>query len=471
MIYKNSYFNRELKEAYIVESTSRRNSVLYGFLYVVVTIALHLILNTLSDTVFGELFPEIMSASIFSIVFLYNFVALVLFVIYLISNYQLLTFQEISDNRWYPLIKNGYSVNKMITAKLLARFFRVLIVYTVGFAGCLILGGLIGYQLVLHYLLSLYFVGVTDILLIYMISLTISNFIKKSRYMSLVIIVVFVLVTVLQVQLGYYEAISNVTVMSNFANLFVFPRLLYTLISVFIFLLCLAVTYLTVRYKSRLFSMTKVKDAEYYMDYKSDKIEAAKSSTLNPSKVINAAVTSVIVVLVLILLAFNVAVLLTTDFGGLDQVAVKPILFQSSTMSPVINLNDLAFFEKIDDSYAPQTGDIVLFQYNGEEYVEAIVEINTDGQIIVDVTNYSAGTEVDFFVKTISIDSISRIYTGSNRWLGAVVSFSRSFFGRIVMMLLPIVLIIYRKNIVEWFVRRHPDYAQDFEETSTKKKK
>ncbi|HRX13494.1 MAG TPA: hypothetical protein P5087_00520 [Eubacteriales bacterium] len=471
MIYKNSYFNRELKEAYIVESASRRNGVLYGFFYVVITIAFHLVLNTLNNTVFGETFPELTSASIFSVVFLYNFVALALFVIYLVSHYQLLTFQEISDNRWYPLIKNGYSVNKMITAKLLARFFRVLLVYSVGFLGCLLLGGLIGYQIVTRYLASLYFVGLSDILLIYMISLTISNFVKKSRFMSVVIIIVFVLVKVLQTHLGYYSAISDVVVMSDISNLFVFPKLLYIIISSVIFFACLGINFLVVRYKSKRFSMTKVKEAGYYMDYMSDKIETVKKSSLNPTQVINIAVTSVIALLVLILLAFNVAVLLSTDFGGLDQIAVKPILFQSTTMSPVINMNDLTFFEKAGNNYSPKLGDIVLFESDGEVFVETIVEIVDQTHVVVDITNYSVGTEAEFFVKTIQVSSISRIYIGTNRWLGAVVAFSRSFFGRVVMLLLPLMLIIYRKNIVDWFARRYPNYTKDMEELAAKRNK
>ncbi len=453
MIYKHSYFNKELKEAYLDEAASRKNNFLYGCIYVVATMAAHLVLRTLSETVIYERFPEVMLPSNFSVIFLYNYVALALFIIYLAANYRYLTFQEISDNRWYPLIKNGYNIYKMVTAKLLARFFRVFVVYTVGYVGSLLLCSIMGYQIVIHYLFSLYFVGLTDILLIYTITLAVSNFVKTSGYLGWVIILVFAAVRALQYVFSYYSAVRDRELMKDLSNLFTPPVLTYILVAAGIFAASLVVTYIAVRIKSARFTVKTSIEAPFAKDYKTNSVKSAPKR-IDTAKVTNVVVTVVIAAVVVLLLVFNVAVFLMTDTLGLELTDTKPLLFRSDTMSPSISKNDLVFFKRAGEDYEFKIGDIILFEHENEEFIESVTALNGDGTVTVDILNYAPGTEKGHFVKTVETSAVERIYAGRSRGLGALVTFSTTFFGRIMLIVVPLLLILYRRQIVKWISAR-----------------
>jgi hypothetical protein len=159
-------------------------------------------------------------------------------------------------------------------------------------------------------------------------------------------------------------------------------------------------------------------------------------------------------IIVAFMLAFNVAVLLMTAPEGLRITNIEPLLFQSTTMRPAIEKNDLVFFRTPKQEQNYEEGIIVRFEYEGKEYIQSIVKINEDGTYVVDILNYGLSIEKDYFKKTISKESIKGVYLGRNRWLGALVAFSITFAGRVVMVALPLILLLYRKKVADWLIER-----------------
>ena len=72
-------------------------------------------------------------------------------------------------------------------------------------------------------------------------------------------------------------------------------------------------------------------------------------------------------------------------------------------------------------------------------------------ELKVDIDYYPAGSQKGIYEETVEQDSVYGRYQSSNRWLGALILFANTVFGRLLMLLVPVVLLFFYKPITKFF--------------------
>lgn len=224
MIYKNSYFTKELRQAYTENKAGTNRKVTFALFLGLISFALYFLLQTVQESVLADVVPEIMQPSFFSTLYIYIHMAFFLNIVYFMVYYDYLFFSEIRKNSWYLLVQLRYNPVMMIFSKLFALLASIVMIYTIGFVLMLLLTFFLKYSFILAYMPSLYFAGLTDLILLSIFTMIISLYaqnIINARYMMLASGLFIILLKVL---LGYYKVLSNRVVMQNIGNLFDLSR-------------------------------------------------------------------------------------------------------------------------------------------------------------------------------------------------------------------------------------------------------
>jgi signal peptidase I len=165
-------------------------------------------------------------------------------------------------------------------------------------------------------------------------------------------------------------------------------------------------------------------------------------------KLLNTAITVLLIVFITAMLVFNMLIILLSTATPGNEVTISgmiPYIFRSDTMQPSIMDNDFVFFRKIDSQYDLGEGQIVLFKDNNTVYIERIVQKQGD-TLKVDIDSYPPAA-AGKMAKQIPRGEVYGVYSGRSRWLGALILFANNIIGRILFLLVPAVLLFYRKRI------------------------
>jgi len=455
MAYKTGFFLKEFRQAYTEHRVSLRRMLLFGAFLGLVSFATHFLLQTVYQSVLTESLPELMLPSYFSVLFVYTLIAYVFFIVYFLTFYKYLTFSEIRDNSWYLLVKMGYKPISMILTKFAVRILSVMITYSVGYFVAIVLTVLLKYPFVPEYFLPVYISGLYDILIIVVITMTSSLFIKLYDSARIVIISFCLVLFALKIVTGYYAVVSDRALMRSVGNLVNVKLSVYFLFFTLFIIACTVVCVYRAKSVAMYYNVPSDRYPQFAVqDYKTNamKIPANKEQSA-ASKKINVIVISVLIVIISISVLINLLVLFVSAVSPEKEVnifGVTPYVFQSDSMEPAIAMNDLVFFEQLDSTYLPAVGDVVIFKDANEVFIERIVSV--DGSIlVVDIDNYPDLMQEDALKRELQQDDIYGVYAGRNRWLGALILFANSFFGRLLLLLIPAILIFFYKPIVSFF--------------------
>ena len=464
MIYNNSYLKKELRHAYIENKISTKRQLMFGVFVGLLSIAIHLVLQTLVKSVLNDTMPHIMQASYFSTIYTYITTAFFVLVIYYTVYYDYLSFSEIRKNRWYLLVKMGYRPVHMIFSKLIALFFSLLTTYSLGFLVAVVMTAFLKYNFVNKYLSGLYFVGLMDLIVIGSGITTASLYIKQKANARYVTLLCLAGIIVLRYVTGYQKIVSNRITMQNFFVLFQFNRSLYLPISALIVLSCMAICFFKAKSIAKYYSIP-YDTYGYSLPENTEILRHSRSGSLIPlnntdaskrrSQFFDAVSISLLIIIICVTMLFNIfLILLSTSQPGREVTlfGTIPYVFASITMQPEIHENDLTFFKRVSENESVSVGDIVLFQDKNVVYVERVTEVTEEG-ITVDIDYYPPMSQVGSMIKTIDRSSIYGIYTGHNRWLGALILFANTIFGRLTFLLVPVLLLFFYKPIKEFFTR------------------
>lgn len=459
MIYRNSYFRKELRQAYIENRISIKRKVAFAFFLGLISFAVHFVLQTMLETVLSDAIPQVMQASYFSTVYTYISIAFFLNVLYFIAYYNYLSFAEIRKNRWYLLVKMGYRPFRMIFSKLIAFLFSIWTVYTIGFLFTVILTVFLKYTFVYKYLPALYLVGIINLIVIGIVFMTASLYIKNPTNARYFIFFSAIAIVVIQFISGYYSVTSDRILMQDFFVLFDFSKTMYLPITAAIVLWCIFVCILRAHSITKYYSMPyeaygyTLPEEEHVvrLDSRTGKMKPLidKDRAKLRSKILDIATTTFLIVFICAALAFNIFVILISTSQPGEEVTIRgviPYIFKSDTMEPTIMENDLAYFRRVDLTEAVNVGEVVLFQEKKVVYVERIIS-KEDDQYEVDIDYYPPMSQVGAMKKTISRDAIYGVYTSRNRWLGALILFANTIFGRLTFLLVPAFILFFYKPI------------------------
>ena len=173
-------------------------------------------------------------------------------------------------------------------------------------------------------------------------------------------------------------------------------------------------------------------------------------------KIADLLVSVALIIIICAALAFNGMVILINSATPGSEVTIRgviPYVFKSDTMEPDIMMNDLAYFSKTDAQYPVKAGDIILFKSDHVIYVEKVIE-NSGQSITADIINYPPMSQTGAMVKTIRREEVIGVYTGRNRWLGALILFANTIVGRLLFLLVPAVLLFYHRQILKLYQRK-----------------
>ncbi|HHW21663.1 MAG TPA: S26 family signal peptidase [Clostridiaceae bacterium] len=463
MIYRNSYFKKELRQSYTDNKTSRSRKMAFALFSGLVSFALYFLLQTLKGSVVEDTFPEIMQPSFFSTIYIYIHMSFVLNTAYFIINYDYLFFSEIRKNSWYLLVHMNYNPAMMFFAKFFALVYSVLWTYSVGFAFVVLLTAFLRYTFVVAYIPSLYFAGIIDLFLISLITMMISLYSGTVTYARYMIFSSAAFIPALKQISGFYKILANRVTMQNVMNLFDSGRSVFVPFAVFFIILSFLACSVRARSTARYFSsqeddMPFPEDVSLLrINLKTGRLEPAvkgrKEAGIN--KTLNMTVSVLLIILICALLMFNLLVILINATTPGSEVAILgaiPYIFRSETMKPEIMPNDLAYFKKVDADYDIDKGQIIIFRQDNTIFVERVID-DMEDYLVVDIDYYPSVHQTGSMRKTIKRELVIGVFTGRNRWLGALILFANTIFGRVLFLFIPAVLLFYHRQLRGLYMR------------------
>lgn len=460
MIYRNSYFKKELRQAYTENKMGTNRKFAFALFLGLISFALFFLLQTLQESVLSDVAPEIMQPSFFSTLYIYIHMAFFLNTTYFIIYYDYLFFSEIRKNSWYLLVQMRYNPVEMIFSKFFALAYSVVWTYTVGFIFMVLLTVFLKYNFILAYMPALYLAGLIDLILISISGMTVSLYartIVNARYLTL-FSAVFILA--LKIISGYYTVLSNRVTMQSLYNLFDITRSWFLPVAAAILVASGLSCVIRARNVAKYYNLPGndlpvpegVKIA--YMDSGTGKWKPARGSEKRKksSKAFNTAITVCLVAFICVALAFNILIILINASTPGSEVTIRgmiPFVFKSNTMEPAIMLNDLAYFQKIDNQYEVGVGQIIIFKENNVIYVERVIGKNGD-ELKADIDNYPPMSQTGAMLKTVPREAVIGVFSGRSRWLGALILFANTVFGRLLFLLVPTILLFYYRKILHF---------------------
>jgi hypothetical protein len=466
MLYIKSYFKKEMAQSQTVNSLGRLKKVAYAMFLGLFSFAVYFLLQTLSESVLADAVPHILQPSYYSTLFTYLYIIYWGFVLYCVANFDSVSFVEIRKNHWYMLIKMGYKPFPMILSKLTALILTLVYVYTVGFAFTVLLSVFLKFTFIFGYLPSLYLVGLADLVVIGMVYLAVSLLTRTTAAGRTILLCATALQALMRVLLGFRTVVMNRIAMQSPFVLFDFRQSLYLPAALLIIVACLAVCVIAAKAQSQYYSRRGDTGKDPLPENVC--IVTLKGKNRKPvplrdgkarhvrTKLFGIVTTSVLVLVIVATLAFNVFIIVMSASQPGKEVAFGgriPYIFQSSTMEPGIIKNDLAFFSKIDVQYPLSVGDIVLFKKDNTVFIERVTGFDADS-VTVDIEKYPPMSQVGSMIKAVDRSAIYGIFAFANRWLGVVILFANTIFGRITLLIVPAFLLFFDKSIKAYFQRR-----------------
>lgn len=457
MIYRNSYWSKELRQGYTEKRISTRRKNAFGLFSGLISFVLFFTLQTLRESVLYDAVPEIMQTSYFSTVYLYLHLSFLLNMVYLMVYCDVLLFSEIRSNSWYLLIQLRHSAPAMIFLKLLSLILFVVQNYTAGFLLTVFLTVFLKYPFVVAYLPALYFSGLFDLVSLLILSAAVSLFVRNPGGSRWIPLFSAGIVKSMEAGTGYYAILSNRVTMQSFGSLFDLTQSVYLPVMAAAAAVCVLICVLRAGRLARCYhpADTPLPVSIGRIQPRTGKVAMESSRTKDPrhGKLLGAVSTVILIAVILVSLALNLFIIFTNAFTPGSEVEIAgriPLIFQSSTMEPEIMKNDLIFFRRPETGRQLKAGQIILFEEDHVLYIEKILSQSGE-DLTVDIDNYPPLSEVGAMRKTVQRADVHGIYSGRSRWLGALILFANTIIGRLVFLVAPAVLLFYRGQIAAVF--------------------
>lgn len=475
MIYKSSFFSKELKQGYLENSASKRNHIGFGVFLGLMAFSIYFFAETLERSVVKDVAAQLMYESYFSTLYIFINISSICYAIYLIVYYEYLSFIEIIRNRWYTLVKMGYDSTSMIIIKIIGRIISIGVIYTVGFLSTIILTAFLKFPFIIEYMPSLYIAGFIDLILLTIITMIISLIIKNSNTSRYIIMASCLIIFLVKWATGFTAIVADRELMKNVLNLFDIDKSYFILIAIVISTIMMIIGVIRAKNIAKYYNFPYYKNDIGISDdieiviVEEDGGEAKKSNDYRlrkENKSINAIFTTILAIVLIVSIFVNGIILLISVSSKDKEVTMFgyiPYIFMAETMEPSIMYNDLVFFKRIDDEKQLNVNDIILYDKSkGEDaQIARVKKIKDDNNLIVDIDKYPEGSDAGGKLETIEKKDIYGVYVDRSRWLGAIILFANSTFGRLLFLIIPTILIFFYKEINDFFNEEFKDVLKE----------
>lgn len=432
MIYSNNYFLKEFRQKYGNAKISLNYLFLLGMFLGFMAFSIHFVLQTVTESVLTIKFPQYMSQSFHTVLYTYLSVSNLFFLIYFLIHYKYITFYEIHGNRWYLLKQLGHSIFMMVASKISVTILSVIIIYTTGFLTTILLTIFLDYTFIVNYFIPMYLVGCINVLFIAVVVTLGSLRLVDKKTVKSDVFTIGVLLYLLQWVTNYYPLVRNRVQMQQVRSLFQWHLSSYAVIAIGVILISLI----------GIIVVTLCTATKYHF-----KSNNRRKRYLNRS--LELIIYSFLTLFIILCGAIQIIILSVSFASREREITIRgmiPYVFQSTTMEPTIYKNDLAYFQQSDVQDELTIGDIVLFREDSRIFVERIIAIEDD-YVTVDIDKYPKDSKEGIMIKSIPRKQIYAKYISSSRYLGALILFANTMFGRLIFLVLPSVLLFFHKPI------------------------
>jgi len=477
VIYRTKFFKEELSYGYFERKKNVGALIALGIFAGMLTFSIYFILQTLTKSVLSDEASFLVEQSYHTTALLYLAVSYVGFWIYITARFRMVTFSEVYENTWYGLLHQGYRISTLVFGKLFAQLFAMLILNTAGFLSTLLMSSFLKFPLIPGYLVSMFLVGTFNCASLLVVAMAASLLVRDLGNARSLFSVGAFLLFALQIVFGFFALVTDRESIMHVSALFTKSAYLY--VDIAVMALCIGVCILKGSYIARLYnapeldeppSLGHAEGTTLLVRTKSPSAAIQRSArqlsaSYQPVKrgnLLSSVMSFLLAVGILAMFAIDVVMLAFSYASPEKETSIMgfiPYIFQSSTMEPEINYNDIAFFEAIDEYVQLNSDDIVLYKDDTEiVQVRRIVDELTDSStgkdmLEVDIDYYPEGSQKGILHGYVEKSAVYGRLVGVNRWLGVVVLLANSMFGRILFMLVPIILLFFSKQINDFFKR------------------
>ena len=320
----------------------------------------------------------------------------------------------------------------MVASKISVTILSVIIIYTTGFLTTILLTIFLDYTFIVNYFIPMYLVGCINVLFIAVVVTLGSLRLVDKKTVKSDVFTVGVLLYLLQWVTNYYPLVRNRVQMQQVRSLFQWHLSSYAVIAIGVILISLIV----------IIVVTLCTATKYHF-----KSNNRRKRYLNRS--LELIIYSFLTLFIILCGAIQIIILSVSFASREREITIRgmiPYVFQSTTMEPTIYKNDLAYFQQSDVQDELTIGDIVLFREDSRIFVERIIAIEDD-YVTVDIDKYPKDSKEGIMIKSIPRKQIYAKYVSSSRYLGALILFANTTFGRLIFLVLPSVLLFFHKPI------------------------
>lgn len=222
MIYKSSYKKYIRRENLQNGGLTFIKRLLWTLCVSALAIAAHLLLRFVLSGSVDAFAPTYMYETLFGNLYIYILFAMLMSLIFLLTNPRSVSFPELYNNRWYLYSRMGLAPASMAKVKLNSTLWAMCGIYAGGYVIVAAFCWLMGIPLVVNYVVSLFLVGLVYILFICLLSMGISVFMKSSALPRVAILLSFVIVQFLLYSGGFYSHLQPTVFTIRVASLLKF---------------------------------------------------------------------------------------------------------------------------------------------------------------------------------------------------------------------------------------------------------
>ncbi len=450
MIYNNTYFKEQLKKTYIEGENGKIALAFCVVTIALITLIVHNFFYTMQETVVSNVLPYLTKYSFFAMLSVYNAVIIVFFIGLFTVKYKRLTIAEISTNKWYLLIKTGYSPIKLVFSKISANIISVACIYSLSFVVLIFIGSLMHLEMQINAIFSLALIGLIQVFFVVELIMGISVFVKRRGDCFLFVLIGLVLMYLLMRVTGFNKVITSVVKMEDTSYLFVGKTSIYVYLLMVIAFLMLFLGgiqgwLLSINYKPK----AQLGENVYSVNYVDGSTKFVKWQSKYRYSIVKIVAKSALAIIVVTSIVVNIGIIMLASFNRPNAGMGNHIMmiFESETMSGKLEKNDFVWFKKIAPTEILEAGDIILYYDNNKPIVQIVERVNEDGSYLVDYINYPYGTEEDSCSKYITTESIAGICVENSAWLGAFFIWNKSIVAKILTTILPTLILVFYNKI------------------------
>jgi len=397
----------------------------------------------------------------------YDMLALGVVMVVFLQECELITFQEVAENRWYTPVKMGFTPTSLIMGKIGRCLGIVLVGYLAGFVVVLLLAALSGVPWGGVEMVIMLPDGALMLVTFVVLAMTVSLYMRRITAARWAIVVSALVIWAVRVTSGYSGALQGLGSGADWTTMiaalsstgFVWYELAAICAGLVVCLFQARTVAMTTNFTFYQRDMDFDKDLTVVYSADGCTFETVQDEYLDIPDVATAhrVVKVVLAVVVGFFLAADIVAVSTrlVDMPGRTTAfGTVPLVMRDTSMEPTVGEGDLAVFKATEGSEVG-AGDVVVYVgSDGTRAVKKVVSVG-DGTLELNAQNSADGSAASS-AETVEKSQVYGRLVFSNAALGAVISAATTGIGTCLFIIVPCLLLLFSARIIRFLTPRLP---------------